>query len=743
LTRLSDALRVDRTALRPAAATKASLGVIAPLIAGIIAGQPAAGAAAAFGALSVGITVITAGPRTPFGTLLATSAGMGVATFAGSLTGLVPPLHLAFLAAAGFIAGLLVAAGRGATQVGVNAMIALLVFGRHAAGPDLAAVHASWVVAGGLIQTALAVALRWPRPLRAQREALAAGYEALANTATQQQPPIAVAEAAVTAKDALAPLLSTDRSTAVPLRGLADQLDRIRQEFHALHFQRAEQFSRSGAASLREEAALIDASLALMAQALAEIAAALRQRRVPAGVDAAADRLLEIADQLGNRDPARQPEWPTVRFASARIAALGGQLRAAGRMVAELAGARRIRLPVTAAYAADAIVVLPGQLSSAARAVLAAMSPSSPAFRHGVRLAVVVAAATEISRLLPWPRGYWLPLTAVIVLKPDFTATVSRGVARTVGTAIGLLAAEVLVTVAHPHGVVLVAAIGVCAWLGYCVFAANYAVYSIFLTAIVILLVSAAGASATSTVENRGFDTLIGGAIAILAYLIWPTWEAKALQAATADRYESIRRFLVAALEVYLEPQAFDRAALARLAADTRRSQSAVIASLQRAVGEPARFRPDIARYAGVIAAGRRIVAGAHALASHLHDAKVQVAVPAAAVIAGQIDDAMHELVRALRSGEAAAPLPGLRQSQRQLASASSECATQQQRRGAILAALLDPLVDSIDTAADLLSRVLPRDQAELEPSAIGHQQALACQPAGADRRHPQRRPGA
>jgi len=77
------------------------------------------------------------------------------------------------LAGAGFLAGLLVVAGPGATQVGVNAMIALLVFGRNAAGPEIAALHAAWVMAGGLVQTGLALLIRSPRPLQTQREALA------------------------------------------------------------------------------------------------------------------------------------------------------------------------------------------------------------------------------------------------------------------------------------------------------------------------------------------------------------------------------------------------------------------------------------------------------------------------------------------------------------------------------------------------------------------------------------------
>ena len=91
------------------------------------------------------------------------------------------------LAAAGFVAGLLVAAGTGATQVGINATIALLVFGRFAVPPGLAAVHGSWVLAGGLFQTGLAVAIRSPRPFRSQRVALASGFDALAGRGREQQ----------------------------------------------------------------------------------------------------------------------------------------------------------------------------------------------------------------------------------------------------------------------------------------------------------------------------------------------------------------------------------------------------------------------------------------------------------------------------------------------------------------------------------------------------------------------------
>jgi uncharacterized membrane protein YccC len=739
LASLADAFRVDRTALQPRQALQATIGVAVPLIVGVILKDPVAGATASFGALTVGVALIKTGLRAPAPTMLGASICMAAATFVGCVTGLVPVVHLITLAVAGFFGGLLVAAGRGAAQVGVNALIALLVFGRFAADPGTAALHMTWVLLGGLFQTAVGIWARSPRPLRAQRAALADAYETLAMAATKQEVPLAAAEAAASARDTIRPWLQADdRTHAGPLRGLVDEADRIRQELHALRFQETA-LPRSGPGHQ-----IVDDAIAAVAAPLLAISAALRHGRRAEGVEQAAEHLLAQGERLtgeaaqhvdadgeaaqhvdadgeaaqhvdADGEAAQHVDAdgeaaasPAAVFCAARMAALAGKLRAVNRMTSQLAGIRRMDLPVAAANAADAMVVLPTELLSVVRQVRAATSPSSPAFRHGIRLAVVIPVATEISRFLPWQRGYWLPVAAVIVLKPDFSATVSRGVARVIGTGVGVIAGGVLVATIHPHGVTFIALIAVCAWLGYSVFAANYALYSLFLTALVILLVSAAESSAMRAVENRGFDTLIGGGLAIAAYLIWPTWEAGTLQAAAADRFEAIRRYLDAVLRACVDPQAYDQRSLVRLASGTRRAQSEVMASIGRARGEPAWSRPDIDRYTGILSAGRRIASGAHALASHLHDTRRQVAVPSAAPIAAEIDSTMSALEHSLRTGSPPGRIPDLRGSQRQLTKAMAAGITPEQRRGALLAALLDPLVDSIDSAADLLRAGAP-----------------------------------
>ena len=73
-----------------------------------------------------------------------------------------------------------------------------------------------------------------------------------------------------------------------------------------------------------------------------------------------------------------------------------------------------------------------------------------PFGRHAVRLAVTLAAAGVLADVLPIQRGYWITLTAALVLRPDFTTTFSRGVARIAGTIVGVVAATAIV-VAVPN----------------------------------------------------------------------------------------------------------------------------------------------------------------------------------------------------------------------------------------------------------------------------------------------------
>ena len=116
-----------------------------------------------------------------------------------------------------------------------------------------------------------------------------------------------------------------------------------------------------------------------------------------------------------------------------------------------LAGQLRAVLETTATGAAEGRRPEPADLPGAPRlrdplaALRANLDPDSQILRHAVRVALLVAGSDLVVRLTGTAHGYWVSLTVLVVLRPDFASTFQRVVLRMVGTIIGLvLATELL-----------------------------------------------------------------------------------------------------------------------------------------------------------------------------------------------------------------------------------------------------------------------------------------------------------
>src|SRR6059058_3789792 len=207
------------------------------MVVGIAVGHPAEGAQAAAGALPVGVAAMTGSFGPPTGLMVATTAGMALSTFVGSLVAGHPVVMVPTLALWGFVAGLMVTFGRAATVVGVQAVVGFVVFGRYPGGVAVSAAHASWVLAGGLVQLTFAHVLRTPRRFARERQAVAAAYDvlgALAAGVWTGMSSVPAAEAIAQA-DALVDRRMTDDATGVDeLRGLVDEAARMRLELLSL-----------------------------------------------------------------------------------------------------------------------------------------------------------------------------------------------------------------------------------------------------------------------------------------------------------------------------------------------------------------------------------------------------------------------------------------------------------------------------------------------------------------------------
>ncbi len=177
------AFRIERNGVEPVFAVRSAIGVVLAIYAGFATGVPIYAVAAAMGAMSTGFASLQGVYRTKAGTMLAMATAMAVSTVVGSLCSHSVELSILALAVWGFAYGLVAALGPGASAIGVNATIALIIFEHFPQSPLVAAGCALVMLTAGVLQTLLLVVL-WPIERYPQeRRALAAAYRDLAGYA--------------------------------------------------------------------------------------------------------------------------------------------------------------------------------------------------------------------------------------------------------------------------------------------------------------------------------------------------------------------------------------------------------------------------------------------------------------------------------------------------------------------------------------------------------------------------------
>jgi uncharacterized membrane protein YccC len=267
---------------------------------------------------------------------------------------------------------------------------------------------------------------------------------------------------------------------------------------------------------------------------LVEAAVTAARARVPAGDDVAAVRDLAAA-LAGDRElPGERP--PPLEDGHRAQRAVRHGVRLVWNVVGdpeERAGA------ATAPPETD----LRTRLRDLADRTLA--SADSRAF--AVRLALCMSIAEIARQLLPTDRPYWVLLTVAIVLKPDFGSVFGRAVQRGAGTLLGVLLGSALLAVLSGSPWLLLAIAvfaGALPWGR----AANFGLFSVFQTPVIILMLDLTLTNDAGLVVERLVDTLIGCAIVLVfGYLLWPQTLRAQLGRALHDAAVALDEFVEAA----------------------------------------------------------------------------------------------------------------------------------------------------------------------------------------------------
>ncbi|WP_434616108.1 FUSC family protein [Arthrobacter sp. A5] len=594
-------LRLDFSQSDPVVAARNAMGVAVPLVVGVVVGNIGIGVFGAVGAMFAAFSDRPGGYRLRLARMVTTSAAAGIGGGLSILCAPSVPLSLLLVAVFAFITGMLLSLGANVSQIGTAATAVAIVLNRFPQTPANALGIAALIAAAGLVQSLLAVA-GWPLHRHAPERAVLAGlYRKLAERVRSPQPKrMAPGAAAVLdkARDTITGFGHGHGPSMQSYRALLDEAERIRLEVMALAYC-VERFERAGRRPQRDA---VHELLLAAGTALDAVAEALGKGRKfdDGGLQPASAALAGMEEVMG-----RFPDSPTGHFALLHARALDGQLRACGRIVTP--GALEGRADEQAAKVGNVRVALQAPLGT----LRANLHFNSAIARHAVRLAVLVTATDGLARLLPGgDRGYWVSLMVLLLLRPDFAATLQRTSARLFGTLIGLGIGTAATFLLAPAGsYALIGLVVVFVFAVRSSGAPNALFMGTWIAAYLVALLDLAGSPASVVVVPRLLDTALAGVLAVAAILAWPAWERAYLPTRMAELLAAYRRYLVAITDPQARKPRIDAARI-----DARLARSNAQASLDRTQAEPVTGHRILYISEGVLAQSHLLIQAAMVL---------------------------------------------------------------------------------------------------------------------------------
>lgn len=218
--------------------------------------------------------------------------------------------------------------------------------------------------------------------------------------------------------------------------------------------------------------------------------------------------------------------------------------------------------------------------------------PSSPTFRHGLRMALGVGAAEVIAYVVAGQHSFWLPLTVVFVLRPDWSFTVTRGLNRVVGNLAAVTLLPALLLLLGPHAWGMAPALFVLTAITFRWFFGNYMVASFGLAGTVLLLDYTLNPQDTLFLV-RIVATIVGSLIALLVILLIPEWTRSAAPHQVRELLDAVRQLRTSALEIVERPEDDADAVLEPDLAEARKKLTALQPTVTGVLLEPgSRGRP-------------------------------------------------------------------------------------------------------------------------------------------------------
>jgi fusaric acid resistance family protein len=457
------------------AVARSLLGVLVLTSVALLWGPAGAATSTAAAGAIAGAIALQDNPLGRIPIVFAVSVEVGAAVFAGGLTSGFSVVFVIVIALWCFMAGMQWAVGAPAGLLAGASGLLLVI--QHPQPALAALASALFAVTAGLTQAVL-IAVWPPRRWQLERDALTKVYRSLSADARL----LATQEAAEVDSAQL-----LDCREAFSTETPSGRRSPAYRDWHALPEQIAKTLMAFRGKPAESKA--IGDLLVAAAEMLSAIATQTRTARRDAedalrGVDAAVAAVTPSDSAVAQRLSRQLHRADALRFGRRRVSDWTAAFRTAFGMAK-----RHLNL-------------------------------TSPISRHAVRVAGAAASGTAIARFADVPAGYWIPLTVLLVMRPETAHTYTRCVGRAAGICVGVIVASALTLMWQPTG--LAAALLAVLFLGitYAVSMFGYIAVTAAFGATIALLLDITDPS--SSVGDLLLAVVIGAALAVLFHVLIP-----------------------------------------------------------------------------------------------------------------------------------------------------------------------------------------------------------------------------
>ena len=178
------------------------------------------------------------------------------------------------------------------------------------------------------------------------------------------------------------------------------------------------------------------------------------------------------------------------------------------------------------------------------KSILNHLNFKSSFFRHSLRLAIVVLLGFLIGYYFSFQNAYWILLTIVVIMRPNYGLTKDRTKQRIIGTIIGAIIAVGIVYFTQNTTVYAILGLGSLTF-AFAMVQRNYRTAAVFITLSIIFIYALLQPDVLRVIQYRIIDTGLGAGLATLAnLLLWPAWEAKTIDSVIASSIKANRIYL-------------------------------------------------------------------------------------------------------------------------------------------------------------------------------------------------------